>query len=70
MTARPSRDAAEASGASAEARPSVRQASATERFNPAPLLFGLVGLLIAGAVVFFVPGIRSAVTGVFHRGSH
>jgi hypothetical protein len=70
MTARPTRETAETSEASAEAGPSVRQASATERFNPVPLLFGLGGLLIAGAVIFFVPGIRTAVTGFFNRGSH
>lgn len=70
MTARPTREPVESSKAPAETSPSVRQASATERFNPVPLLAALVGLLIAGAVVFFVPGVRAAAAGIFNRGSH
>jgi hypothetical protein len=44
------------------------RASQTEPFNPAPLLAGFGGLAIAGAVVWFVPGIRSGITGLLRRG--
>lgn len=43
------------------------RASETEPFNPVPLLAGLGGLAIVGCA-WFIPGIRSAITGLLSRG--
>lgn len=46
------------------------RASESEPFSPVPLLAVLGGLAIAGAVIWFVPGIRNAILGLLGRGNH
>lgn len=67
-TPRPTRTAAPAVAGPATA--DATRASESEPFSPVPLLAVLGGLGIAGAVIWLVPGIRSAVTGLLTRGSH
>ena len=45
-------------------------ASETTPFNPVPLLVIIGTMLGAAAVIWFVPGIRAAVTVFFARGGH
>lgn len=67
-TPRPTQSAAAA--AKAPTRADATRTSESEPFSPVPLLAVLGGLAIAGAVIWFVPGIRSVLTGLLSRGSH
>ncbi|QOD05696.1 hypothetical protein [Pseudarthrobacter sp. BIM B-2242] len=67
-TPRTSRAAADAVTAPTTA--DATRASESEPFSPVPLLAVLGGLAIAGAVIWFVPGIRNAILGLLGRGNH
>lgn len=49
----------------------TERASATEAFNPAPLIAGIGAVLVGAGLVWFIPAARTAVTSVFTRkGGH
>lgn len=52
----------------APVREQTARTSEESSFNPGVLLAVIGGLAIAGAVAWFVPGIRSALTGLLRRG--
>lgn len=52
----------------APVRAQAARTSEESSFDPGVLLAALGGLAIAGAVAWFVPGIRSAITGLLRRG--
>lgn len=69
MTDRPERGTPPTQAATAPEALQSAPASEESPFNPLPLILGVVAVLVAAGAVF-VPGIRSAVAGLFRFGRH